>query len=370
MGNLIGTLRGRSKRTDSSPEPAAPPSPPSSPSRSRYVFVARKPEMYMEHNSSVDGRGSPILGASRSLLFNQPQPSPPPSPIITPPISPAASPNKTSPYLGRRQFDNEYPQDPTMGRPVVGLLGRQMQMHERSMSIDSGAKSPVYVTMRSPPSSLTHGGGGQFLLDSSDDSAHAFPPQPEQRRRVRSMALGSSSSPGGIIPPATMARDEPATLASAPQPAAPVDGSMSLRELVEMGGTLSPKDLGILTQGGVFMKYGRKGRPKRRWVQVTPDLMSISWRTCHSTTGHGGSFQSQTRKPPRYMPLATVLQISRGHKTPVFIKAAHSTTAPLGLSLVWGSRTLDLEAHTEELRDMWAASLQSLVTYSIHTRSS
>ena len=97
----------------------------------------------------------------------------------------------------------------------------------------------------------------------------------------------------------------------------------------------------IVTQGEVFLKYGRMGAPHERRVFVDITKKELSY-----TSG--------------IIKLSEIISIRPGKTTEVLKNA--TTDAKLCFSVLTKSRSLDLECKTNDLRDIWVESLLEVWT--------
>mmetsp|Transcript_17305 Transcript_17305/g.31174 ORF Transcript_17305/g.31174 Transcript_17305/m.31174 type:complete len:546 (-) Transcript_17305:99-1736(-) len=109
----------------------------------------------------------------------------------------------------------------------------------------------------------------------------------------------------------------------------------------------------LLTKGGVFLKYGRRGRPHLRHVYVTADLKTIEWRPLD--------------KPPygsnKHQAVASGLRIQLGRSTPVFRRFPNIDRESESFSVIFKKRSLDLELCKENVipREVWVESFTQLI---------
>jgi hypothetical protein len=106
----------------------------------------------------------------------------------------------------------------------------------------------------------------------------------------------------------------------------------------------------FLQNGAKFLKYGRSGRPKQRYV-IVADSGYLHWS--------GAEMDPHAVVPSSsYLSPMDVIAITRGQKTEIFHKHGSATSDPAHcFSIVAAKRTLDLEASSEEQRDAWVSAL-------------
>ncbi|KAL0221349.1 hypothetical protein RCL1_001203 [Eukaryota sp. TZLM3-RCL] len=118
------------------------------------------------------------------------------------------------------------------------------------------------------------------------------------------------------------------------------------RELKEHETKLRSK----LIEGAVFLKHGKKGKPHYRFVWVSSDFSKILWRDPSKT------------KVRDEMDVSQVTDVLIGQLTDVFKRrSGHAGRENLSFSIISGERTLDLEASSEEERDLWVDAFKYLV---------
>jgi len=104
----------------------------------------------------------------------------------------------------------------------------------------------------------------------------------------------------------------------------------------------------------VFVKFGRRGRPHRRFVWLPPGETALCWRTMG--IGEAG-------RDPGRLPLQSSCRVVRGPHTAVFRRQLDVVGAQGGscVSVSGASRSLDLLAASPEQRDRWAAALEAVI---------
>lgn len=102
-----------------------------------------------------------------------------------------------------------------------------------------------------------------------------------------------------------------------------------------------------ISTGAPFLKWGRNGRAKKRFVQYDDAGEAIVWKDKHTSDAWVGT-----------LPLSKVQDIVVGISTPVLRKAGAKANGDLLLSVVAEQRTLDLQADTAHQRDTWVLGLK------------
>ncbi|KAL0242568.1 hypothetical protein GEMRC1_005131 [Eukaryota sp. GEM-RC1] len=106
-----------------------------------------------------------------------------------------------------------------------------------------------------------------------------------------------------------------------------------------------------LLEGGVFLKHGKKGKPHHRFIWVSSDFSAIQWRDPAKT------------KVRDSMQVASITDVVVGQTTSVFRRrSGNPGREALSFSVIAGERTLDVEAASEEDRDLWVDSFRYLVS--------
>ena len=98
----------------------------------------------------------------------------------------------------------------------------------------------------------------------------------------------------------------------------------------------------------VFLKHGRRGSPHERNVtlEVTGSELKFDW----------SSGQLKAHKND--------IQLVEGKGTPVFARTtADKTPAHRCFSIVTATRTLDLEAPSDQVREYWVTGIKLLLKY-------
>jgi myosin VI len=110
----------------------------------------------------------------------------------------------------------------------------------------------------------------------------------------------------------------------------------------------------MLLAGGKFLKYGKRGNPHIKHIAVNV-LGNLHWA--------GDPIDSKKMMPSTtYVKLKDVVRVVKGKTTSV-MKRSVAKKAPeyLCFSVVTPDRTLDLQAHNLEQRDLWVKALDSAV---------
>eukprot|EP00762_Andalucia_godoyi_P002222 ANDGO_07584.mRNA.1 Ankyrin repeat len=98
----------------------------------------------------------------------------------------------------------------------------------------------------------------------------------------------------------------------------------------------------MFINGTDFIKHGRRGKPHPRHICISEDGKKVQWKIPQSTSG------------VREMSLSEVVGVHKGASTAVFKRQADiDRKNKLCLSLIGKKRTLDLEAPSENIRDLW-----------------
>ncbi|CAG9314352.1 unnamed protein product [Blepharisma stoltei] len=107
----------------------------------------------------------------------------------------------------------------------------------------------------------------------------------------------------------------------------------------------------LLTKGGIFLKYGRHGKPHLKHVVLTADLRYIEWRNLNKI------------KPSGSMAAVSIRSIQKGRNSPCFNRFKHPEKEELSFSLISNDRSLDLELVKENIvpRDVWVEAFQQLI---------
>lgn len=113
----------------------------------------------------------------------------------------------------------------------------------------------------------------------------------------------------------------------------------------------------ILLAGQVFLKHniGFSMKDSRRVVKLSDDRQCIIWHHIEN-------------KGDEQLPLYAVREVIKGHKTAVFERTGKKDREHLAFSVVADERTLDLEADTEVIRDLWVEALKQALEL-LHIRT-
>ena len=113
------------------------------------------------------------------------------------------------------------------------------------------------------------------------------------------------------------------------------------------------KNLDVLLEGYVFLKYGKWGDPAYRTVRISSDLLSLEWV-------HKGK-----EKASNSIPVNKLIGIKFGRHTPNFTKHPPKAQRQEELSFtVFGNeRNLDLEASTKDQLNLFVDGMISLIQY-------
>ena len=105
----------------------------------------------------------------------------------------------------------------------------------------------------------------------------------------------------------------------------------------------------MFVKGISFLKHGRRGKPHPRLIAISEDGTQVSWQIASSTA-------------KKYMNLSDVVGVHKGASTAVFKRNRDiEDRDKLCFSLIGKERTLDLEAPTEQIRDLWCDHFRLIV---------
>ena len=109
----------------------------------------------------------------------------------------------------------------------------------------------------------------------------------------------------------------------------------------------------LLCRGAVLLKFGRRGRPHRRFVWL--DGARLRWRSAKL---------GDLAATPGFIDLSSSSRVVQGASTAVFSRQLDrvGTQTAACLSVVGGGRTLDLLAASPEQCNRWAAALRLVLT--------
>eukprot|EP00792_Barthelona_sp_PAP020_P004734 TRINITY_DN2316_c0_g2_i1.p1 TRINITY_DN2316_c0_g2~~TRINITY_DN2316_c0_g2_i1.p1 ORF type:complete len:706 (+),score=200.91 TRINITY_DN2316_c0_g2_i1:50-2167(+) len=108
----------------------------------------------------------------------------------------------------------------------------------------------------------------------------------------------------------------------------------------------------LLIEGGVFLKHGHRGSPKKRLVWMSNSLDLIQWRDANSsnTQAKGHIFWSD------------IDEIRKGQTTKIFERQSGEPGREMScFSLVGRDRTLDLECENPAMMNEWVGAFQWLI---------
>lgn len=105
----------------------------------------------------------------------------------------------------------------------------------------------------------------------------------------------------------------------------------------------------VVLEGANFLKWGRNGKPKKRFVYYDEDLEAIVWKNEETDKQLIGA-----------IPLSKIQDVCTGLQTPVLQRVRSSKLcADRVLSIVAAERTLDLQAETVDQQQRWVAGLKA-----------
>ncbi|CAE8678837.1 unnamed protein product, partial [Polarella glacialis] len=106
---------------------------------------------------------------------------------------------------------------------------------------------------------------------------------------------------------------------------------------------------GIL--GAEFLKWGRNGKPKKRYVEFDQILMAIVWKNT-----------AEDASPVGVISLASIQDICVGVQTPLLLNVQSAKHPHLQAALTWSvvaaERTLDLQADSVDQQKEWVLGLR------------
>jgi hypothetical protein len=118
----------------------------------------------------------------------------------------------------------------------------------------------------------------------------------------------------------------------------------------------------VMQEGCVFIKYGRRGWPKRRFVWLTGEVDAIRWRA--PGTEAKPLKQSELLAGKGCVRVPQILEVYPDPSTAVMQANKRYLKNPaLCFSIVVGDRTLDLEADSMEVKTQWVQALLALIKY-------
>jgi len=99
----------------------------------------------------------------------------------------------------------------------------------------------------------------------------------------------------------------------------------------------------------LFLKWGRNGRPKQRWVVYDSESDTMVWKANQHDKRYIGS-----------IPFTTIKDVVTGVQTPVLLLVRdHRLRPDLVFSIVSAERTLDLQAESTARQQRWVAGLKA-----------
>jgi hypothetical protein len=110
--------------------------------------------------------------------------------------------------------------------------------------------------------------------------------------------------------------------------------------------------------GTWFLKWGRNGKAKKRFVYFDDGHSAICWSD--KEVKESETSRSDQKPPVGLLPLHKVQDICNGVKTPVLLKVKTPKLVPhKAFSIVATDRTLDLQAESASIREKWVNGLKS-----------
>lgn len=108
----------------------------------------------------------------------------------------------------------------------------------------------------------------------------------------------------------------------------------------------------LLTKGGIFLKYGRWGKPHLRHILVTADLRYLEWRPINKPKATGG------------VAIFNIKSVEPGRVTRNFRRFNRPDRENFSFSLVCVNRTVDLEIVKENTvpREVWVEAFDQLIS--------
>lgn len=108
----------------------------------------------------------------------------------------------------------------------------------------------------------------------------------------------------------------------------------------------------LLTKGGIFLKYGRWGKPHLRHITVTADLRYVEWRPLSKPKATGGVL------------VFNIKSVEPGRRTKNFKRFKLPERENFSFSLVCSNRSLDLEIVKENSvhREVWVEAFDQLIS--------
>lgn len=278
------------------------------------------PDLAIARTSQPKSDTTVTPAAERASATASPAPSPAPSVASSKPgeVTPAPSPAPTSEVSADRSMTSS----PAKHSPLLR------------------ASTPTDVAARASPSADRL----RSLTQVGDDATSA---QEIRRRKLEELrqlrqAGGRQSRAGTVVEPPK----------PSPPPPAPVAQAASAKDAASK--TWSAEQVAkfkrMLTNGAVFLKHGRQGRPHKRFIWVPAPYENVHW---------GVTMKKPSEK--ECLPIKNLDLVLRGQATAVFARhSGQPNREEMSFSLVVDQRTLDLEADSVETRNEWAEAFEWL----------
>eukprot|EP00933_Yihiella_yeosuensis_P045551 TRINITY_DN4094_c0_g5_i1.p1 TRINITY_DN4094_c0_g5~~TRINITY_DN4094_c0_g5_i1.p1 ORF type:complete len:719 (+),score=121.50 TRINITY_DN4094_c0_g5_i1:1-2157(+) len=114
-------------------------------------------------------------------------------------------------------------------------------------------------------------------------------------------------------------------------------------------------ELNVISRGSYFLKWGRNGKPKKRWVMYDELLDAIVWKDSDSSKNPSGLLQ-----------ILKIQDICTSEMTPILKRVASpKLDMDLLVSVVTADRTLDLQADSKDKQLKWADALKAAYRKSV-----
>lgn len=125
----------------------------------------------------------------------------------------------------------------------------------------------------------------------------------------------------------------------------------SLTVLANLG--ISEGLVNLLTKGGLFLKYGRWGKPHMRHILVTADLKHVEWWHLNKNKASGNIMT------------INILSVQTGRNTKNFKRFKRPDMENLSFSLVCKNRSIDLEVAKDNKTsaEVWVMAFESLLKH-------
>ena len=109
----------------------------------------------------------------------------------------------------------------------------------------------------------------------------------------------------------------------------------------------------LLTKGGLFLKYGRWGKPHTRHILATADLKYLEWWHINQNNASGNIL------------VINIISVQKGRDTKIFKKFKNPEKENESLSLICKSRTIDLEIAKDNhtALDVWIMAFEHLIKH-------